>query len=88
MQSESVIERCKLVDGYLSEGMSKKDAYKKAKLSGSLYYTYLQDQGKSKKVKKTVKPKFVDLVQPSKPNNIAVIVCSAESIKSVLAGLL
>lgn len=73
----------------VAAGQSIKAASGQVGISDKTYYTYLKKAGAAKtKVKKTKKrPTFIDLPLKKEPNNVAVIVCSPDQLKDILAGL-
>lgn len=90
--TEKSIGKCKEAFALIEKGMTRDAALKQLKMGGATLYEYQKMNNLFKKGERLLSlkaHKFVDLVQqPTKPNNIAVIVCSVDTIKSVIAGLL
>lgn len=90
--TEKSIEKCKEAFALMEKGMSREAVCKQLRMGGATLYEYqkmnnaLQPRrGPPKKVHS-----FVDIVptKPIKSEQVAVIVCSVDTLKNVIAGLI
>ena len=87
---QTTITRCEEYYRRIGAGESGEKARKELGLgTGTLfnYRAFLKKQKPKNKDKKPKAHKFIELVSPSEATKVAVIVCSLDNIKSVIAGL-